>query len=193
MTAYSAFFSSGLLAPRSSMDIPPKTPSKDKSASTTLAPRRDSSPIRPASPLPSAYSDVDSKSDSDVDMDGESDFAREATPTQHSVSAALAQQTQPASKPIPTGTQPRLRKRRSSLTLGTSPITAIRGPTRNAGAALQLQRHLMGSGSRSRSGSTTAPPSAPLDGGFAGRGGGRGGVPTSPRPAPRPTGVSVTA
>ncbi|KAG6810834.1 hypothetical protein H0H92_010128 [Tricholoma furcatifolium] len=69
--------------------------------------------------------------DSDTEMD------RDITPTPDTVRAA---------------SQPRLRKRRSSLTIGTSPMNAIRSPARTAGAALQLQMHLPNP-SRSRSGS----------------------------------------
>ncbi|TEB20795.1 hypothetical protein FA13DRAFT_1800623 [Coprinellus micaceus] len=166
MTAYSAFFSSGLLAPRSSLDIFPNTPSKGRSPTSGFpTPYGDSSPIRPVSPLPPTQSEPD-----EMDIESSSVFARESTPTQHSVSAALAQHHRSTSTVSISSTtsnasnsgngsgsqaQPRtLRKRRSSLTLGTSPLTAIRSPTRNVGAALQLQRHL---GSRSRSGSVTGP------------------------------------
>ncbi|KAF8240266.1 hypothetical protein L208DRAFT_1384742 [Tricholoma matsutake] len=116
MASYSAFFSSGLLAP-------PSTQYKfnyDKS-----------SPIIPSSSLP----------DSDIEVDTE----HEDTPTR-----VLPPTPQ---LPAQSSTRPRLRKRRSSLTIRTSPMTAIRSPTRNAGAALQLQLHLTTSPSRSRSGS----------------------------------------
>ncbi|KAG6815828.1 hypothetical protein H0H93_008942 [Arthromyces matolae] len=116
MTTYSAFFSSGLLAPR------------NVSHSYIYDP---SSPVLPSSPL----------SDSDVELELETD--REITPT-------------PDTRPIPIlapAPQSRLRKRRSSLTIGaSSPMNAIRSPQRTAGAALQLQMHLPNP-SRSRSGS----------------------------------------
>ncbi|KAJ4490431.1 hypothetical protein J3R30DRAFT_80007 [Lentinula aciculospora] len=51
---------------------------------------------------------------------------------------------------------PRLRRRRSSLTIGTSPMNTIKSPSRAAGNALQLQRHLFTSPGRSRSGSTSS-------------------------------------
>ena len=158
MATYSAFFSSGLLAPRNDYTLP-KTPGKDGSLPTAYG---DSSPIRPVSPLP-PHSDSDTDTDDDMDTDYASQ--RESTPTQRSVSCSLAASAHsgsakstggaPAGGPggAPTRT---LRKRRSSLTLGTSPITSIRSPSRNAGAALQFQRHLsMAPGNRSRSGSMT--------------------------------------
>lgn len=66
--------------------------------------------------------------------------------------------TTPTPATVPSDSQshhalPRLRRRRSSLTVGTSPINCIKSPTRAAGNALQLQRHLFASPSRSRSGS----------------------------------------
>ncbi|KAF9078328.1 hypothetical protein BDP27DRAFT_1309420 [Rhodocollybia butyracea] len=66
--------------------------------------------------------------------------------------------TTPTPATVPSDSQshhalPRLRRRRSSLTVGTSPINCIKSPTRAAGNALQLQRHLFTSPSRSRSGS----------------------------------------
>ncbi|KAG6860004.1 hypothetical protein C0995_000648 [Termitomyces sp. Mi166 len=91
-----------------------------------------SSPVLPSSPL----------SDSDIEPDTD----RESTPTPDNISRAA---------PVPAAPRPRLRKRRSSLTVGTSPMNAIRSPQRNASAALQLQMHLS-SPSRSRSGSLSA-------------------------------------
>ncbi|KAJ3726519.1 hypothetical protein DFJ43DRAFT_1002020 [Lentinula guzmanii] len=49
-----------------------------------------------------------------------------------------------------------IRRRRSSLTVGTSPMNIIKSPSRAAGTALQLQRHLLTSPGRSRSGSTSS-------------------------------------
>lgn len=80
------------------------------------------------------------------DSDIEPDTDRENTPTPENV---------PRTALTPAVSQRRLRKRRSSLTIGTSPMHAIRSPQRNAGAALQLQMHLP-SPSRSRSGSLNA-------------------------------------
>jgi hypothetical protein len=118
MAAYSAFFSSGLLAPHH-----PASPTNYYDAP---------SPARPSSPpIPD---------DSDIEVDTE----REETPTPD-VPSFLP--------PITTQSRPRLRKRRSSITLGTSPMNAIRSPSRTAGAALQLQLHLPTSPSRSRSSS----------------------------------------
>ncbi|KAJ3806130.1 hypothetical protein F5876DRAFT_81019 [Lentinula aff. lateritia] len=74
---------------------------------------------------------------SDIDLD------RSSTPTLTSIETSM-HQTQ------------RLRRRRSSLTIGTSPINAIKSPSRAAGNALQLQRHLFTTPGRSRSGSTSS-------------------------------------
>ncbi|RDB27694.1 hypothetical protein Hypma_003270 [Hypsizygus marmoreus] len=131
-TTYSAFFSSGLLAPQNlSLSVPTYTPYDGYDAP---------SPATPSSPLP----------DSDIELDGD----RENTPTPESLAHSHFD-SRSASTTSNTNTRPRLRKRRSSLTVGTNPITSIRSPTRNAGAALQLQMHLptVASPSRSRSGS----------------------------------------
>ncbi|KAG6907492.1 hypothetical protein DXG01_008686 [Tephrocybe rancida] len=128
MTTYSAFFSSGLLAPRHAASSYPHYDAP--------------SPVSPSSPLP----------DSDVDLN----MDRDITPTPDSVYRPTATVTTAAAP------QPRLRKRRSSLTVGTSPMNAIRSPARTAGAALQLQMHLA-SPSRSRSGSLSTTTSTTAD------------------------------
>ncbi|KAJ3890518.1 hypothetical protein GG344DRAFT_20940, partial [Lentinula edodes] len=74
---------------------------------------------------------------SDIELD------RSSTPTLTNIETSM-HQTQ------------RLRRRRSSLTIGTSPINAIKSPSRAAGNALQLQRHLFTTPGRSRSGSTSS-------------------------------------
>lgn len=61
----------------------------------------------------------------------------------------------PNGQPAQSG-QPKLRRRRSSLTLGTSPMNVIKSPSRSVGSALQLQRHLYASPGRARSGSTSS-------------------------------------
>ncbi|EAU90695.2 hypothetical protein CC1G_03964 [Coprinopsis cinerea okayama7 len=183
MTAgYSALFSAGLLAPSHVYggNNLPKTPSKaDLKCNTTVdslpVPYGDTSPIRPLSPLPvvtksgppdSDISDIDLDS-SDAEMDDIS--KRDITPTQQSVlRASTSSNTSTSSngsvhgQPPAGNGAPRLRKRRSSLSLSisVSPMNAIRSPIRTANAALQLQRHL---GSRSRSGSlvsSSVPPTA---------------------------------
>lgn len=161
MTAgYSALFSAGLLAPSAfGLGDLPKTPSKDRAAkgssSSLHIPIGDSSPIRPVSPLPRARSsgsesDTDTDMDlSDADHDMDTDFKRDITPTQQSVARARA------GSGSSNGTMPRLRRRRSSLTVATSPMNVIRSPIRTAGNALQLQMAI----GRSRSGSlATSPP-----------------------------------
>lgn len=161
MTAgYSALFSAGLLAPSGfNHDNLPRTPSRDratKGGSNNLhIPIGDSSPIRPVSPLPRARSGSESDTTdtdmdlSDADHDMETDFKRDITPTQQSVARARA-----GSGSSGNGTMPRLRRRRSSLTIATSPMNVIRSPIRTAGNALQLQRVM----NRSRSGSLASSP-----------------------------------
>jgi hypothetical protein len=162
MTAgYSALFSAGLLAPSAfGLGDLPKTPSRERahkgSSSSLHIPIGDSSPIRPVSPLPRARSggsesDTDTDIDlSDADHDMDTDVKRDITPTQQSVARARA-----GSGSSGNGTMPRLRRRRSSLTVATSPMNVIRSPIRTAGNALHLQMAI----SRSRSGSlATSPP-----------------------------------
>ncbi|KAK0224426.1 hypothetical protein EDD85DRAFT_241770 [Armillaria nabsnona] len=116
MTAYSAFFSSGLLAPRHIF-----------TANLNVNSFIDS----PSSPL------LDDASDIEVD-DGRGHMSiPETTVTANSI------------------LRPRLRKRRSSLSIGTS-INALKSPSRNASTALQIQIHLQASPSRSRSGSLSS-------------------------------------
>ncbi|KAF5364415.1 hypothetical protein D9758_010683 [Tetrapyrgos nigripes] len=125
-TAYSSFFASGLLAP----------PQNSYDFRNIL-------PTIPSSPTPGMMVDVlDDTSDVEIDrMDRE----RSTTPTPSS------------SGPNAAGNgQPRLRKRRSSLTMGTSVLNGIKSPMRNAGNAFQFQRHLHSTPSRSRSGSLSS-------------------------------------
>jgi hypothetical protein len=161
MTTYSAFFSSGLLAPHhayftSASSAFPRTPTKQRGenylspgAMMTATP----SPARPSSPLPIPDdSDVEFGFDMDVDQK-EKDRDNDVTPTQTHRGTLTSSSNIHLPKQQP---QPRLRKRRSSITLAASPMNAIRSPARMAGAALQLQRHLPpagGLGARSRSGS----------------------------------------
>jgi hypothetical protein len=116
---YSAFFSSGLLY---------NTPKKSVKSSSWNATVLDHSPSCHSSPISIP---VDSL------MDVDNDDRRSATPTPQSKTPM--QSPQPLKIHIQ---QPRLRKRRSSLTLATSPINAIRSPTRTASNALHLQRQL---------------------------------------------------
>lgn len=97
--------------------------------------------------------------DSDVEFGLDMDVDRDATPTQ-THRGTLTSTSQSQNHVLPRQqSQPRLRKRRSSITLAASPMNAIRSPARTAGAALHLQRHLPPpppggfGGSRSRSGS----------------------------------------
>jgi hypothetical protein len=137
MTSYSAFFSSGLLAAplmynNHSFSFPRR---QDESSSTRA--------FVPSSSMSSSLTDILDDT-SDIELD------RSNTPTpagQSSSSTTHQAQAQP---------QPRLRRRRSSLTIGTSPMNIIRSPTRSVGNALQLQRHLLTSPGRSRSGSASS-------------------------------------
>ncbi|KAG7443906.1 uncharacterized protein BT62DRAFT_934486 [Guyanagaster necrorhizus] len=116
MTTYSAFFSSGLLAPRHIF-----------TANLNVNSFIDS----PSSPL---FDDA-----SDIEADDER--GRITVPEMTTaVNAAL---------------RPHLRKRRSSLSIGTS-INALKSPSRNASTALQFQIHIQASPSRSRSGSLSS-------------------------------------
>lgn len=156
-TSYSPFFSSGLLAQHTAgsnkrrgtfnSDISEPWDSDDDGNSTAYA----SSPSRPSSPA--AFQDV---SVVDIEM-GEfvttPNARRSATPT--------PQFSTPVQAPKPTAQSgpkavlqpvPRLRRRRSSLTQGTSPMVSIRSPARSAVNAMHLQKQLP-LVSRSRSGS----------------------------------------
>jgi len=124
MAAYSAFFSSGLLAPH---------------IYNTHHNRAQTPP--PSSPVlaPSSPGDL-------IEIDC-------TTPTP-AITSGLDAQATPTATPLnlPTAEHQRLRKRRSSVTLGVSPMTAIRSPMRNASAA--LHRGLISvAPARSRSGS----------------------------------------
>ncbi|KAJ3997336.1 hypothetical protein F5050DRAFT_1553074, partial [Lentinula boryana] len=91
-------------------------------------------------PSPSRVSDaLDDTSDLELD--------RSTTPTPTSVEGQATSTHQ---------AQHYIRRRRSSLTIGTSPMNIIKSPSRAAGTALQLQRHLLTSPGRSRSGSTSS-------------------------------------
>ncbi|KAG9224269.1 hypothetical protein CCMSSC00406_0004768 [Pleurotus cornucopiae] len=134
MASYSAFFSSGLLAPY-------------QAYTSATASSFDMSPIRPASPLPGA------------------DIERSSTPTpsSHRNSSDLPLIDEDAAMPSTThspqsSAAPRLRRRRSSLTVGMSPMNTIKSPQRNAGAAMRFAHHSISisSPSRSRSGSIGA-------------------------------------
>ncbi|KAF8810497.1 hypothetical protein BYT27DRAFT_7336708 [Phlegmacium glaucopus] len=149
---YSAFFSSGLLAQHTPQKKVNSSSFKwDDSADIMF----DRSPSRPSSPIP-----IPDESLMDIDMANYSscDDRRSTTPTPQTItpmqspqpvkiqSKPQTQQQQP--------TQPRLRKRRSSLTQATSPMNAIRSPTRTASNAIHLQRQLSTVvAPRSRSGS----------------------------------------
>jgi len=129
MAAYSAFFSSGLLAPH--------LYNTHNTRATTPPP---SSPVLPSSP--GDLIDIDSTPTPAFPFDRNAQATPTATPSN-----------------LPVADQPRLRKRRSSVTLGVSPMTAIKSPMRNAGAA--LHRGLISiSPARSRNGSLSTDPLA---------------------------------
>ena len=137
---YSAFFSSGLLAPH--------TPNKKK-INSSFSWDLDHSPSRPSSPIP-----IPVESLMDIDMASYDD--RSVTPTPRIITH-LQHSPQPQLK-IQATLSPKVRKRRSSLTQATSPMNTIRSPIRAANNAFHFQRQLYtaigpASPSRSRSGS----------------------------------------
>lgn len=151
-TAYSAFFSSGLLAPHHDF-----TSNMNPSMSYYDVPI--ASPARPSSPMP-IPGDSEIEDDTEgMDVDNESRTRRtrkSATPTPgpitSSISTSSSSSTTGSNTHVANAPRPRLRRRKSSLTVASSPMNAIKSPARTAGAALQLQRHLA-SPVRSRSGS----------------------------------------
>ncbi|KAH7881938.1 hypothetical protein F5I97DRAFT_456868 [Phlebopus sp. FC_14] len=114
MAAYSALFSSGLLAPHAC---------------------RFTTPAPPSSPIPMASSPADP-----VDRQ----MSVTPTPTNQGPNAKNPQNLD----------RPRMRRRRSSMNIGASPMSFIKSPTRNAGTA--LQRTGIMSPTRSRAGSVAA-------------------------------------
>ena len=143
MSLYSSFFSSGLLAPHT-----PRCRARNAFDSDISEPWDDSecSPSCPSSPIPlpdDCAMELDAYSGVKV---ADPETRRSVTPTPQS------RQTTPVASPqaVRGGSRdvrPRLRRRRSSLTQATSPIRAMRSPTRAAENAFNLQR------SRTRSGS----------------------------------------
>lgn len=129
--AYSAFFSSGLLAP------PNLYPKFGHSQSSPALP-----PTSPVIPPPL----VDDSDTDDISMDTEED-ARSVTPTPSCTSGRSRSGS--TTSAIQAGQKPRLRRRRSSINANTSPMNVIKSPQRNAENALQLQRSI----GRSRAGS----------------------------------------
>ncbi|KIK52117.1 hypothetical protein GYMLUDRAFT_251471 [Collybiopsis luxurians FD-317 M1] len=126
MTAYSSFFSSGLLAAHHAV-------------------YNNFSHSRSDDVSPSLFGLSDPLDDSsDIEMD------RSSTPV-----PPTNAQPAPWAQSAQTG-QPKLRRRKSSLTMATSPMNMIKSPSRSAGNAIQLQRHLFASPSRSRSGSASS-------------------------------------
>ena len=153
LTSYSSFFSSGLLAQHKPRLERRGTFSSDSSGAWDESLSRSSSP----GPLPD---------DSDMEVDSKeftsnSAARRSVTPTPHSLDDAEGTPTPVRSRHLDktspqsnssSSTQssaqpqaPRLRRRRSSTTLGTNPMTAIRSPARSAGNALHVQRARSGS------------------------------------------------
>ncbi|KAL0569050.1 hypothetical protein V5O48_012919 [Marasmius crinis-equi] len=129
-TGYSDFFSSGLLAP----PVPYTRPRYDSTSSTmsTMSTISNSTVTTTISDALDDASDIE-------DNVFSSNRARGTTPT-------------PANQP-PKSPKRTLRKRKSSLSVSTSPLTSLRSPNRAAENALSFQRHLQGTPSRARSGS----------------------------------------
>ncbi|KAL0954106.1 hypothetical protein HGRIS_005253 [Hohenbuehelia grisea] len=139
MASYSPFFSSGLLAPFHAYN-------PDTASSIDL------SPIRPSSPMRHDGEDLDrSVTPTPTSAHGGSDLN---TASNHFFprDSSVGPETRRA---VPATPSNRLRKRRSSLTVGSSQLTAIKSPARNANAALRYAHHSISicSPSRSRSGS----------------------------------------
>ncbi len=136
MSLYSPFFSSGLLAPHT-----PRCRARNAFDSDFSEPWDDSecSPSCPSSPIPlpdDCAMELDAHSV--VKAADSSETRRSVTPTPQS------RQTTPVASPqaVKGGSRdvrPRLRRRRSSLTQATSPIRAIRSPTRAAENAFNLR------------------------------------------------------
>ncbi|KIJ65379.1 hypothetical protein HYDPIDRAFT_174860 [Hydnomerulius pinastri MD-312] len=116
MATYSAFFSSGLLAPYVA---------------------RATTPVPPSSPMLMSASPADP-----------TDRQLSVTPTPIGHSPCTK-----ASEAHINGDRPRMRRRRSSIKIGASPMALIKSPSRNAGAA--LQRTGIMSPTRSRAGSVS--------------------------------------
>lgn len=92
----------------------------------------------------------------DLDITMDADSAR--VPMAVATSAGGRSRSGSVASTVHQGQRPRLRKRRSSVNIGTSPMNAIKSPQRNAGNALHVQQRLpplptTGSMGRSRSGS----------------------------------------
>ncbi|KAJ3562632.1 hypothetical protein NP233_g9454 [Leucocoprinus birnbaumii] len=152
-TTYSAFFSSGLLAPPtlySKTGTPPSSPG-------LLPSSPGFAPLSPGVTRGSSPTPMDDDSDiEDLDITMDVDSTRAITPTPSSAggrsrSGSVASTVQQAPRP-------RLRRRRSSINVATSPMNAIKSPQRNAGNALHLQQRIpplptTNSVGRSRSGS----------------------------------------
>lgn len=117
-----------------------------------------------ATPRPSRYGDMDTDTTPTVTKTYTTKFTNPFTPHgqdaemgdgDYFVSRSRASSVASTDSTAPTA--PRLRRRRSSLTVNpnANPLASVRSPLRSAGAA--FQRNLLG-GSRSRSGSVTTEP-----------------------------------
>ncbi|KAF9524393.1 hypothetical protein CPB83DRAFT_861289 [Crepidotus variabilis] len=148
-STYSAFFASGLLAPRTPL---PKLQRRNTYQSGISEPWDDdaefsSSSSYPSSPLRSpndeSLMDLDIPEFLDTSVH---DSRRSVTPTPESERATPVPSPQGAKG----DSRPRLRRRRSSLTQSVSPMNAIRSPSRTAGNAFHLQKQLAGTAVRNR-------------------------------------------
>lgn len=143
-TFYSSFFSSGLLAHHPSIKSVPRSP---EGPSPMTTPRAQHASLRP----------------DNMDVENEND----TTPTAHSTtntsnyshpsggqtnSDLLPSITIGSHPPSNSSSQPRLRRRRSSLTIATSPVASFKSSTAVRSAAASIQRQTLLS-ARARSGS----------------------------------------
>jgi len=137
MSGYSSIFSSGLLAsprPKSHVDYADF-----------------STPSRPYSPII-----IDSDSDTTPTK-----LSTMPIPSSEEAMSYFLPRSRASSNASVTssvvGVAPRLRRRRSSLSVANNGLSAVKSPQRNAGIALQ-RNSLMGSSVRARSGSTDVGP-----------------------------------
>ncbi|KAI0317015.1 hypothetical protein OF83DRAFT_1083886 [Amylostereum chailletii] len=132
MSGYSSIFSSGLLA----------TPRPNRSSGDDDSSRMDITPTRKVH-LGTGFTTPSCDEDEDMDRDYFNTPSRSRSSSTTSIESSAS---------VANGSI-RLRRRRSSLTVSTSPIANIRSPMRSAGVAYQRTMLSPGMGSRARSGS----------------------------------------
>jgi len=147
MSGYSSIFSSGLLA----------SPRPDSHAGYADF----STPSRPHSPI-----NVDSDPDTTPTKLNAMPIPSSEEAMSYFMPRSRASSNASGTSSVP-GVAPRLRRRRSSLSMANNGLSAVKSPQRNVGIALQ-RNSLMGSSARARSGSTDVGPAelpSPEEGG----------------------------